>query len=261
MYLNVDDIRVNDLLDNSYWNVNALNLLFGPNWNSPIISHGKINNKEDNHWIWFPISKDNKLSSNIYKFLNCNIAEDQEWYVWANIWKLNVAPRAKTFVWLLKQNKIKTYEYLYKLNLGPPDPCVFCGLVLESSDHLFRLCHISTKIWKMVECLANIKINLVDLLSRGQWIDFYVYGNSKFVAFIIAVTLWQIHKCRCNCIFRQESPDILKISNFIVHHVQEFSTSSNNFKMQNYLMQNRPKQGFMGIFWQLPGIQLWVKVV
>lgn len=109
MNLNVDDIRMNDLFDNSSWNVNALNLLFGTNWNSPTITHGKINNEEDNHQIWFPTSKGNNLSSNIYKFLNSSLSKDQEWNGWANIWKLNVAPRAKTFIWFLAHGKIKKF--------------------------------------------------------------------------------------------------------------------------------------------------------
>lgn len=142
--------------------------------------------------MWFPDSKGNKLSCNIYKFLTCNNAGVQGWSGWTNIWKLNIVSRAITFVWLLNHGKIKTYEYLYHLNLGPPDPCVFCGLALEVSDHLFRLCHISLRIWRMVESLANIKTNLAELLTSGQWLDFFHDGNSKFVASIIAATLWQI---------------------------------------------------------------------
>lgn len=82
------------------------------------------------------------------------------------------------------------HEYLYRLNLGPSDTCVFCGLVLETTEHLFRLCHVSAKIWRMVEFLANIKINLVNLITRGEWLDFSSHGNSKFLASIIAATLW-----------------------------------------------------------------------
>lgn len=34
---------------------------------------------------------------------------------------------------------MKTYDYLYQLNLGPLDPCVLCGLVTKTTD-LFRQC-------------------------------------------------------------------------------------------------------------------------
>lgn len=133
-------------------------MMFGNNWNSLFTIHGKITNDEVNHWVQLPDSKGNKLLSNIYKFLNSKHMEDQDWYGWSNIWKLNVAPRTKSFIQLLIQGKIKTYDYLYHLNLGPADFCVFCGLVLETTNHLFRQCSISTRIWKMVEVLVDIKI-------------------------------------------------------------------------------------------------------
>lgn len=76
------------------------------------------------------------------------------------------------------------------MNIGPPEPCKFCGLVLESANHLFCHCHISVRICKMVESVANIKTNLLDLLVNGQWLDFHSHDNSKFVASLIAATLW-----------------------------------------------------------------------
>lgn len=99
--------------------MDALNLLFGYNWDSPIISYGKISYDNANHWVWSPESRGVKLSSNIYKFLNKSPEVDQQWCGWSNICKLNVAPKTKTFIWMLMHDKIKTYKYLYCLNLGP----------------------------------------------------------------------------------------------------------------------------------------------
>lgn len=90
------------------------------------------------------------------------------------------------------QGKIKTYDYLYHLYLGTPDFCVFCDLVLETSDHLFRQCYISNQIWKKVEDLSDIKIILVD---RIAW---------------------------CDCIFRQKNLDVIQTANLAVQHVKEF---------------------------------------
>lgn len=148
----------------------------------------------------------------------------------------------------------------YQMNLGPPNSCVFCGLVLESADHLFSKCHISIRIWKLVECLANIKINLVDLINNGQWLDFHSNGNSKFLVSIIVVTCWKIWKSRCNYIFNQENLDIFKTANLAILHVKEFSISLANHKMQIYFMQNRPKPGSMGIFLQQLGMLSQVRV-
>ncbi|XP_039142228.1 uncharacterized protein LOC120279366 [Dioscorea cayenensis subsp. rotundata] len=248
MDLPVEDLRISDCLINCNWNVTALNLMFGSNWNSPILSHGKISVDGVSHWVWFPESHGTKLSSSIYKFLSKNPCCGQQWIGWSNIWKLCVAPKTKTFIWLLMHNKIKTYDFMYRLNLGPPDPCVFCGLVLESSDHLFKYCHVSVRVWKTVENLADITVNLLNLVDDGVWLDFSSNGNSLFLASIIAATLWQIWKSRCNLIFRQDSLDISKMANLVILHVKDFAVSSNGHLMRNYMMNNRPYPGALGVF-------------
>lgn len=248
MNYDLNGMRLEDLIVNNSWNIEAINCLFGNNWNSPILSHGKICFEEASHWIWLPASSSTNLSSKIYSFLNSSHLNWTDWNGWSNIWKLNVTPKVKMFIWLLIHGKIKTFEFLYRMNLGPPNSCIFCGLVLESTEHLFSKCHITARIWKRVECLANIKINLVDIFNNGQWLDFYIHSNSKFLASIIAATCWQIWKCRCNCIFKQDNLDINKATNLAFMHVKEFSFSPANHRMQIYVMQNRPSPGSLGIF-------------
>lgn len=99
-----------------------------------------------------------------------------------------------------------------------------------------------------MEVLTDIKIILVDHITRDEWLSYHLQGNSKFLAFIIAATIWQILKGRCDCVFRQENHDVFKIANLVVHHVKVFSICSGNYKMQNYLLKNRPKPGYTGIF-------------
>lgn len=250
VFLNMDiaviDIQLEDLIVNTSWNLDALNQFFGLNWNSDIIALGKISLEEGNHWVWLK-SRGINLASNVYSFLNNKNSERLDWNGWSNIWKLRVALKVKTFIWLLNHGKLKTYEFLYKMNLGPPDPCIFCGLVLESADHLFKLCHFSIKIWNLVASLAHIDTNLVDLVKSGLWLDLHSQGNSVFLASIIAATLWQIWKCRCNTIFRHECVGSDTVAKLVILHVNEFSISPNNHKMLNYIMHNRPMP-FMKIF-------------
>lgn len=137
-----------------------------------MISHGKITPDEPNHWVWFPKTNNNKILAIIYNFLNSNHADDQHWNGWMNIWKLRVAPKIRTFIWLLIQGKIKTYEYLYRMKLGPSDCCVFYGLVLETTDHLFRLCRKSQIMWNLVKDQTGLTINLNDHISNGVKLDF-----------------------------------------------------------------------------------------
>lgn len=79
MNINLEGLNIEDMIDNASSKVAAINSLFGLNWNSPILTHGKICFEEDNHWIWMPASNGNSLSSNIYTFLNSNHSDFLDW--------------------------------------------------------------------------------------------------------------------------------------------------------------------------------------
>lgn len=100
----------------------------------------------------------------------------------------------------------------------------------------------------MVEEIISHKINIVDHIAMGDWLNFQVKGNSKYMASLFAATIWFIWNDSCDCIFRLKNPNVLQITGNAVQHIREFSTCSDNYKMMTYFMQNRPKPGFMGTF-------------
>lgn len=73
-------------------------------------------------------------------FLNSRHTFEEDWIGWKNLWNLNASPRVKTFTWLLCHSKIKTYDLLHALNVGPLQNCVLCDLHIESVEHLFNHC-------------------------------------------------------------------------------------------------------------------------
>lgn len=172
MNLDFDHIQIDDFLDNNVWNIHALNCLFGRIWDSQLLSHGKITPANENHWVWFPKTNSNNFSTTVYNFLNRGHSEESLWSGWANIWNLHVAPRTKSFLWIMIQGKLKTYGFLYRMNLGPPDPFVLYGLDLETSDHLFRLCSISHSVWSLVNEIAGNRIQFEDYFTKGDWLEF-----------------------------------------------------------------------------------------
>lgn len=140
MDLDFENMQLADCIINFGWNLHMLNIIFGPNWNSPIISHGKITPDEIHHWVWFPKINNNKILALVYNFLYNTHTDNQHWNGWRNIWKLKVALRVKTFIWLMLQGNIKTYDFLYQMNLSPLEFCVLYRLITETVDHLFRSC-------------------------------------------------------------------------------------------------------------------------
>lgn len=97
----------------------ALKRLFGSFLNLDFLSHGKIGYDTDNTWVWSPKAKRSKLSTIIYYHISKSAVHQDHWDGWDNIWRLRIASREKHFIWLLFHNGIKTFDYLYRLNLGP----------------------------------------------------------------------------------------------------------------------------------------------
>ena len=80
------------------------------------------------------------------------------------LWNLKVAHRAKFFVWLLLYSRVKTYLFLYSLNVGPI-PCV-CSLALRA-EHLLHSCPKSRLIWNSFDNLHGFTINFGNGVSSG----------------------------------------------------------------------------------------------
>lgn len=185
--------------------------------------------------------KTNKLSATVYSHLNCGQIDKTPWQGWGNIWKLNVIPRVKTFLWLLIQRKLKTYDFLYTLNLGHPENCVFCGLFRETDDHLFRLCH-------KVENQINMHIPLDSHLAEGLWLNFDRPDTGKFIALIIGTMTWYIWKVRCDYIFSGKIPDYNMTANLSVNQVKEFKVTPDIHKQQFFFIWNKPNLDVVGFF-------------
>lgn len=247
MDLDFENYCIYDYVDNSAWSTLALNRVFGSNWDSPLISQAKIFPEENSHWVWFPKTKNNKISIFIYDILNSNNTEIQHWHGWSNIWKLNVAPKVKTFTQLLIQGKIKTYDYLYQLNLGPLDPCVLCGLVTKTTD-LFRQCSKGQTMRIFVEEMSILKITISKHIYNGNWLNFQDMGNSRKFASLIAPSTWYIWKARCDLISNKKPPDFIQMAKNVIEHTKEFMVHTKNYKMLKYFQMNRLKPGALGFF-------------
>lgn len=87
----------------------------------------------------FSSIKSNRFIGDIYKHLNGRHQIGNYQNGWANISKLYVSPRAKSFVWAVMHGKMKTFDMLHSLNTGPTENFVFCGLAEETCEHIFVL--------------------------------------------------------------------------------------------------------------------------
>jgi len=192
MNLEIENLKIEHLLVGNNWNMNELNLTFGPYINDNIIGNSHITYTQGNNWIWFPKSKGTKLFVMVYSHFNQAKNVQDHWNGWNKIWHLRVAPRVKHFLWLMFHNAVKTKEYLYKLKLGPQDSCSLCNLTTETIEHLFLGCGKIQKIWNNIRLIIRKSIVFPEGISFGYWLIQDLSGNDLFTCLVITATVWFI---------------------------------------------------------------------
>lgn len=120
--------------------------------------------------------------------------------------------------------KIKTFDYLYRLNLGPLDNCVLCGLAPETEDHIFRQCPKCLLVRNLLDEQTGLNLSIPDHITNGSWIIPQV-GNHhpSHTASLIAASSWFLWKTRRGLIFNNKQPDFSRIIHNISNHIKEFT--------------------------------------
>ena len=73
--------------------------------------------------------------------------QDQDEYFWKAIWKSDIFPKWKHFIWKIMNNAMPLADNLIKRHISNINPtCSFCKSQSETLSHLFRDCEISQRI-------------------------------------------------------------------------------------------------------------------
>lgn len=154
-----------------FFNYNLLHDVFGAFLNFDYLINDKISSSLGNCWVWYPKSRNHKLTSMVYAHFNKTAGSLTPWEGWGNIWRLKLSPRPKHFLWLLLHNGIETFDYLYRLNICPQTFYRFCNLESESTKHLFNTCPIAQLIWPLINNAIGKQITFHDGFSNGYWLS------------------------------------------------------------------------------------------
>ncbi|GAU11500.1 hypothetical protein TSUD_344900 [Trifolium subterraneum] len=95
--------------------------------------------------------------------------------VLAKVWKSWVPSKVIVFSWQLLQDRIPSRQNLFRRNVIT-DPhnilCILCGMSIESVDHLFLICDLSSSAWYSIFRWLGIQA----VLPRGViwFFDFFL---------------------------------------------------------------------------------------
>lgn len=134
----------------------------------------------------------------------CSVTNDQERFC-RLLWRLNIMPKLKIFIWKLWQNCLPIAANLACRGLCDPEECSICLEGKEDNQHLFRLCPLALEVWDVQ--LSLLRSQAASIQSYSDWLI------HNFLTFVIKEglqnaahpgffgTLWAIWKTRNSQIF------------------------------------------------------------
>lgn len=141
---------------------------------------------------------------------------------WMKIWKLNVSLRVRSFVWMLKHNKLLTNFNKGRRGLGSA-MCSLCGYVCEDTIHVFRdytkamqicshvvLSDITNQFFQLdISRLVTLNIN-ANLGNEINWNYYWAMGVISFeIGAIERSMLKTLNNRMCRQILFTKKPKIM----------------------------------------------------
>ncbi|MCH79274.1 putative non-LTR retroelement reverse transcriptase [Trifolium medium] len=139
--------KVKDLVDtNGFWNLEILSTWLPHNIVSKLFSIVPPNNNSAADIRAWSGSADGDFNiASAYTRL-CQFS-DEEWDVgWLNIWKLQVPERVRSFIWLVRHDRLITNYRKSKMRLCDPW-CNHCVDIVEDTMHVLRDCPLAKGVW------------------------------------------------------------------------------------------------------------------
>jgi len=134
-----------------------------------------------------------------------HIAHPAPIWPFKDIWKMDVPPKIRLFLWQLLHNALPLRDTLYCRGLQIARTCPWCTADPETNDHLFWECSSTYQLWTLAIHQAWLNMGIFpcgkpyvpSLISSCHHTD----RNIVKIAFL----LWQLWKARNATVFRQES--------------------------------------------------------
>lgn len=146
---------------------------------------------------------------------------------WKALWKSNLLPKWKHFIWRVIHRAIPTKENLRKRGMEGEETCSMCHAEVETQNHIFRLCPVSQMVWKSswlgIISYTQMDIGVEDWIMNFLNLFFNQDGeeDSRLLQFISI--LWSIWLHRNEIIFRNVSVSPERILHLAQSHVHQWT--------------------------------------
>ena len=136
-----------------------------------------------------------------------NLVENQSRFLWGKFWLASLRPKFSTFLWLVVNINILTWEFLLCRGFMGLSRCIICLEEKETQDHLLGSCKFTAQLWDTGSTLFN-KMDLrnhkisktIDLWSNNPYINPIL--NRAWETFM-GFLMWNVWKERNRRIFKE----------------------------------------------------------
>lgn len=179
-------------------------------------------NSEPNSLTWDGPGGNGILNvKNLYNVLERNTPNPHLPRWWhRRLWKWNIPPKLRLFIWLCFHNKILTWCNIQKRGFNGPGRCVLCKSEGEDIHHLFIHCRFVQLVWQVI----RDKIYAPDDWKGSELEDcirnwLKAHGPNSTIPFFVIESIWKV---RNTGIFENLTPDVHYTTGRILYHWSEF---------------------------------------
>lgn len=144
------------------------------------------------------------------------IVSDPRNRIWDSIWNSKLPPKVVIFLWKLQWGVVPTNLLLQRRIILISNRCGWCGVIVESIEHLFWRCELAIWAWSYI---GHWWSNYTSLQALGHFSLRKLFnvekedGISSIWALIIALTIWTIWTSRMKLFSRKKECQELVLKN------------------------------------------------
>lgn len=204
-----------------------------------IVPKIELSDKEDQ--LKWQVNKGKYTTAKGYEILQKAGPVQPEWSI---LWKLQIPPKIKIFLWMALHNALPTLNSLHLRGMQVNPICRWCNVAVETSKHLLWQCTLATNCWKVFskwfELKWSIPHDLRELFLRISQTD--CQGGTLVC---LSATIWTLWITRNAKIFRGNTTNNLMLEKIIKTTAWEWSVRNNSMKYKwRNLWANNPKEAY-----------------
>ncbi|XP_056691898.1 uncharacterized protein [Spinacia oleracea] len=222
--------KVKDLFseDAKNWNANLVWKSFSCETAKEILALHIPQEDRDDQFHWMNSNKESSIVKSVYNFLllgnsGQNFSERERF--WGMLWKSDLLPKWKVFIWKIMHRAIAVKARLRKRGMDVDGVCCLCKSQEENEDHLFRDCPVANHVWKSSPLGIVVQNN--QHVEVRNWIrNFLTYfwkedGHDSTRSKVFIVVLWAIWLQRNEVTFRKAEVNPMRIMHSIRKHINQ----------------------------------------